>query len=176
MGLFGNKKLSEVEAAGQFVLMVSRNAQQHWPSFAKELNTVLNEGARIPDTQQAAFEFVLAVIATQIQALPNLLPSDQASRVREHVMRCISSPDLGSYPRETIQEYQNVLDQSLKQNALPFDSVASALFDKLGLQAGTKVGNFKFKSPLLLMALSEKVVAFGGPWWKTVAQQYKLVP
>jgi hypothetical protein len=34
----------------------------------------------------------------------------------------------------------------------------------------------KFKDPLLLMALSEKVVTFGGPWWKNVIQEYKLVP
>jgi hypothetical protein len=39
-----------------------------------------------------------------------------------------------------------------------------------------ELGGARFKDPLLLMALSEKVVTFGGPWWKTVTQEYKLVP
>ena len=176
MGLFGKKKLSEIESAGQFVLMVTRNSQQYWPTFAKDLNSISQAENPIPDNQQAAFEFVLAVIAIQIQALPNLFPSDQASRIRECVMRCISSPELGVYPRETIQEYQNAWDQSLKHNVPPFDGIASILFDKLGCRDSVKISSVSFKSPILLMALSEKVVTFGGPWWKTVSQQYKLVP
>jgi hypothetical protein len=172
MGLFGKKKLSEIEAAGQFVVMVSQNAKQHWPSFAKELNTMFNiGGSPVPDTQQAALEFVLAVIATQIQALPNLLPLAQASRVREYVILLISSPDLGSYPRKTIQEYQDAWDQSRKQNIMPLEGIVSILSDKLGLQDDAEFG-----SPLLLLALSEKVMTVGGGWWKTAADKYKLVP
>jgi hypothetical protein len=172
MGLFGKKKLSEIEAAGQFVVMVSQNAKQHWPSFAKELNTMFNIGGTpVPDTQQAALEFVMAVIATQIQALPNLLSLDQASRIREYVLLLISSPDLGSYPRETIEEYQDAWDQARRQNTMPLEGIISILSDKLGLQDDTEFGN-----PLLLLALSEKVLTVGCGWWKTMAEQYKLVP
>ena len=130
----------------------------------------------ISDDQYASFEFVLAVIATQIQALPNLLPSDQANRIREHVIHCVSSPDLKSYPRETIQEYESAWNQSLQQGEPPFYGIASVLFDKLECRSSMELGSASFKSPLLLMALSQKVVTLGGPWWKTLTQEYKLVP
>lgn len=176
MGLFGKKKLSEIEAAGQFVLMVTKGVQQHWPEIASELKGMFSAEDSISDDQYAGFEFVLAVIATQIQALPNLLSADQASRVREYVMQCISAPELEGYPREAIQEYQNAWEQALQQGEPPFYGIASVLFDKLKCRSTVELGEARFKSPLLLMALSEKVVTFGGPWWKTITQKYKLVP
>jgi len=176
MGLFGKKKLSEIEAAGQFVLMVTKGVQQHWPEIASELKGMFQAEDLISDDQYASFEFVLAVIATQLQTLPNLLTADQASRVREYVMQCISSPELKAYPREAIQEYQNAWDQSLQQGEPPFYGIASVLFDKLECRSTVEVRETRFKSPLLLTALSEKVVTFGGPWWKTMTQEYKLVP
>jgi hypothetical protein len=176
MGLFGKKKLSEIEAAGQFVLMVTKGVQQHWPEIASELRGMFQAEDSISDDQYASFEFVLAVIATQIQALPNLLAADQASRVREYIMQCISSPELEAYPREAIQEYQNAWDQALQQGEPPFYGIASVLFDKLECRSTVELGEARFKSPLLLMALSEIVVTFGGPWWKTMTQEYKLVP
>ncbi len=176
MGLFGKKKLQEIEAASQFVLMVTKDVQRHWSEIANELKDMFQAEDSMADDQYAGFEFVLAVIACQIQALPNLLPADQASRIREHVMQCISSPELGEYPREAIHEYQNAWDQSLQQCEPPFNGIASVLFDKLEFQSTVELGGASFKSPLLLMALSEKIVTFGGPWWKTVTQKYKLVP
>jgi hypothetical protein len=176
MGLFGKKKLSEMEAACQFVLMVMKGVQHHWPEIANELKGMFQAEPSILDDRYAIFEFSLAVVATQIQALPNLLPLDQANRIREYVLKCISSPELGEYPREAIQEYQNAWDQSLKKAEPPFYGIASVLFDKLGYQSTVKLAGGKFKDPLLLMALSEKVVTFGGPWWKNVIQEYKLVP
>ena len=130
----------------------------------------------ISDDQYASYEFLLAVIASQIQALPNLLPLDQASRIREYVMQCISSPDVGSYPCDTIEEYQRAWDQSLQQGEPPFYGIASVLFDKLDCRSIMEIGKARFKSPLILMVLSEKIVTFGGPWWKTVTQEYTLVP
>lgn len=175
MALFGKKKLSEIEAAGQFVIMVTKGVQQHWPEIASELKGVLQAEDSISDDQYAGFEFALAVIAVQIQALPNLLPAEQASRVREYVMQCISSPELEEYPREAIQEYQNAWDQTLQRGEPPFYGIASVLFDKLDCRSTVEFGEARFKSPLLLMALSEKVVTFGGPWWKTLTQEYELV-
>jgi hypothetical protein len=176
MGIFGKKRLTEIEAAGQFVLMVTKGVQQQWPQIVKELQGIFQAEDAISDDQYASFEFVLAVIACQIQALPNLLPADQASRIREYVMQCISSPELREYPREALQEYQSAWDQSLQQGEPPFYGIASVLFDKLECRNTVELGGAKFKSPLLLMALSEKIVTFGGPWWKTVTQGYNLVP
>ena len=115
MGLFGKEKLSEVEVAGQFVISIMKPIQQEWPKVAAELTRMLQLKQPISTDQYAAFEFAIAVIALQIQALPNLLPPAQAGRIREHVMQCISSPDLGSYPREAIDAYQSAWNQCLQQ-------------------------------------------------------------
>ncbi len=176
MGLFGKKRLTEIEAAGQFVLMATKGVQQQWPQIVEGLKGILQAENAISDDRYASLEFALAVIAFQIQALPNLLPSDQAGRIREYVMQCLSSPDLGSYPREAIQEYQNAWNQSLQQGEPPFYSIASVLFGKLKGRSAVELRGARFKDPLLLMALSEKVLTFGGPWWKNVTQKYKLVP
>lgn len=175
MSLFGKKKLSEIEAAGQFVIMITKDVQQHWPEIARELKGILQAEDSISDDQYAGFEYVLAVIAVQIQALPNLLPADQASRIREYIMQCISSPELEAYLREAIQEYQNAWNQTLQRGEPPFYGIESLLFDKLMCRCAVELGEARFKSPLLFMALSEKVVTFGGPWWKTLVHEYKLV-
>ena len=175
MGLHGEKKLSEFEAAVMFGLMITKGVKQHWPEIASELKAMLQAEDSISDDQYACFEFALAVIATQIQALPNLVPADQASRLREYVVQCISSPELGVYPREAMQEYQNAWDQAVEQVEPPFSGIASVLYDKLECRSTVEFGEARFKSPLLLVALSEKVVTFGGPLWKTITQEYKLV-
>ena len=176
MGLFGKKKLSEVEAAGQFVVSVLKPTQLEWPKVATELTRMLQLEQPISVDKNAALEFGLAVIALQIQALPNLLPVAQAARIREYVLNCISSPELGPYPRETIQTYQESWNQSLQEGEPPFYSIASVLFEKLGCQSSVEMGNAKFKDPLLLEAFAEKIITFGGAWWKNTIQLYKLVP
>ena len=175
MVLFGKKKLSEIEVAGQFVLMVFKGVQQQWPKIANDLKSMFQEENFLTDNQYDSYEFALAVIATQIQALPNLLPSEQANRIREYIMQGISSPDLEGYPREAIQEYQNAWDQSIQQVEPPY-SISSILFDKLECQSTIEVGGEKFKNPVLLMALFEKIVTFGGPWWKNIIKEYELFP
>ena len=66
-------EITEMKAAGYFVITMMRNAQEHWPSIANELNQLFPCNKPISDDQHACFEFALAVIATQMQALPNLL-------------------------------------------------------------------------------------------------------
>jgi len=173
---FGKKKLAEMEAAGQFVLVATKAVQERWADIANSLERLFQDEHFDPDDSQASFEFLLAVIATQLQALPNLLTSDQATRIREYVMQCLSSPDLESYPRETIQEYDRAMNQSLQQGEAPFYGVAALLFDKLDCRSTVESGGVKLKSPLVLMALSEKVVTFGGGWWKALIQEFTLVP
>ncbi len=176
MELFSKEKLSEVEAAGQFVISMVKPIQQEWSGVAAELTQMLQLKQPISTDRYAAFEFALAVIALEIQALPNLLSAAQADRIREHVLGCISSPDLGSYPRDAIDEYQTAWNQSMQQGEPPFGGIASLFFDKLGCQSIVELEHAKFKDPLLLIALSGKVITFGGGWWKKATQRCILVP
>ena len=175
--LFGKKKITEIEAAGLFVIAITKNIQEYWPSIAQELNQFLIEDQNVlPEDAFAGYEFCLAVIACQLQALPNLLNEEQAKRIREYVLQCISSPEHGSYPKDTIEEYQSGWDASLKKGKIPFESIAYILFHKLECDSSVEVGGIKYIEPIFLMALSEKVIKFGGPLWKNLIQKYKIVP
>jgi hypothetical protein len=176
VGLFGKQRITEIEAAGQFVLAITKGVYDHWPSMARELNELPESGKPISEDQYAAFEFVLAVIAFQIQALPNLLSKEQADRIRNYILQCISTEELGSYPSDTIPEYQTAWDASIEQGESPFYGIASVLFDKLGCESTLEMGEGRFKNPILIMGLAEKVVHFGGPWWKDAVSKYDIVP
>lgn len=176
MGLFGKKKITETEIAGLFVLAFTQEIKQHWTEIDKELSNILPGKMSFSENKYASFEFALAVIVVQLQALPNIFPIDQANRIREHVIKYISSPELGSYPSDTINEYQIAWDKALKEAEIPLYNVASLLLDKLQLQSTIEVNNITLKDPLLLMILSEKIIKFGGGWWKTISKKYKIRP
>jgi|MudIll2142460700_1097286.scaffolds.fasta_scaffold333473_1 hypothetical protein len=176
MGLSEKMEMYETKAAGLFVLTVMKGAQKRWPEIASELKSLFPAEDSLTNDQYADFEFALSVIACDLQALPNLLSADQASRIREYVLQCLSTPEMEGYPRDAIQEYQKAWDQALERLELPTDALASVLFDKLGCKSIMEFKGVRFKSPTFLIALGEKIATFVGPWWKTIIQEYKLVP
>jgi hypothetical protein len=175
----GKDRVFEHQAAGLFVSAILLGAREEWPSIADQINQLLEsvgcEG-RVPQDDGAAFEFILAIIAEQIQALPNLFSGQQARRLRDWIVRSISAPDLGTYPADAIEEYQDAYDECQAKHEPPFVGIASLLFDKLGVGSTLAVGGAEFKHPVALMALSEHIVKFGGPWWKEAVDRYELVP
>jgi hypothetical protein len=175
-GICQQEKLSDVQAAGQFVVSIVKTIQHEWSNIATEITRMLLLKEPISTGPYAAFEFALAVLAVEVQALPNLLSAEQAVRIREYVFRCISSTDLGSYPRDAISEYQSAWDRCIQQGELPFDGMASILYDKLECQRVVEFAHAKLKDPLPLMALSERMIKLGGGWWKNAVQRYTLVP
>ena len=170
------KKISELEAAGIFVVSMVRGVQDTWPSIVSELASLLGEDVQRMDTEQVKFDFVLAVIAVQMQALSNLFPADQAARIREHVLKCISSPDLGTYPIDSLKEYEHAWKASLDAREPPWGSLASILYDKIGCNKSVSVGDAKVKSPILLVGLGSAIVRLGRAWWKDFISAYELVP
>ena len=176
MWLFGKKKVSETTIAGQFVFYVCHGVEESWPKIAEELRELFRGDASVLDDQDAPFEFALAVVSIQMQALPNLLSADQAARIRSHIVSCLCSDDkLGTYPAEAIDEYQAAWDRSLQVPEPGFDGIASVLFDKLGCLDKVSIGKASFKSPTMLMALGSAVVTLGGPFWKEAVSQYRIV-
>ena len=132
MDPFDKKTITETEIADQFVITVAKGVQESWPSIAKELSQLF----QISDDKNAAFEFALAVIATGIHALPNLLQQEQASRIRNYVLNCISSSaELGSYPKEA---YQDAWNASREQG------IASVLYNG---SSSNRVGQYYRPTP-----------------------------
>jgi hypothetical protein len=176
MALFGKEKIPEKEAAKGFVRHIAQHFQKHWSDTIKDLVTEFPNENSAFNNENTPIEFFFAVIAVQIQALPNLLNNDQAMRIREYIMEGISYPEMGDYPRTIIEEYQNAWNFALQNREDPSVAIVSVLYDKIGFTSTYKSGDTSFKSPLFLSLLSLIIASFGGPWWKLVTQKFKLVP
>ena len=175
MGLFGKPTISEKDAAGRFVLSILRGVRETWPQITGQFSPFLDSDAEQLQSPWAQFEFGVASIAIQIQALQNLLPTDQARRVRGYIVACLSAPDLGSVPVESLAAYERAWLDAPEQGEMPFNAVASVLYDHLGLDCSVTVGGARLKDPLLIMAMGGAVTTFGGPWWKSLISKYRLV-
>ena len=174
MGLFGKPKLSERDAAAKFAMNIMGDLKEAWPRVAQGIEAMLGEDAEVLQDQYARYNFALAVIATQLQAVTNLLPENE-SRIRAVVLQCLHNDDLGTYPEDSIAEYQHAWDECLRRKELPINGIASVLFDKLGCTSSVAIGNGRVKSPVTLMALSAAVMDCSlGQYWKTVTTKFKL--
>jgi tetratricopeptide (TPR) repeat protein len=171
-----NKEITEIEAACLFVASIFEESRKKWPSIAKELNKLLRPKKKFSKKQSAAMEFSFAVIALQIQALPNLLEEEQAKRILEYILKIISTPELGTYPREIIKKYQDEWDACLERAEPAFYGIASVLFDALGCKDTSKFADYYIKDSIVLMALAEQVTKFGNlSWWKNLIERYTIV-
>src|SRR5437868_4155717 len=94
MRLFGRrlqKELSELDA----VLLVNRTILQEttqmWPKFYQQLRGDGFWGQVVTqDEGPAGLDFTVAVMALEAQAVPNLFPADQATRIRDWILATIS--------------------------------------------------------------------------------------
>lgn len=174
MGFFGKPRISESEAAATFAMNIMRDLKEAWPRVAQGMEAMLGEDAEVLQDPYARYNFALAVIAMQLQAVTNLLP-ENAPRIRANVLECLHNDDLGTYPEDSIAEYQNAWDECLRQKDLPMNGIASVLFDKLGCSSTVAIGNGRVKSPVTLMALTAAIMDCGsGQFWKTVSTKFKV--
>lgn len=175
MALFGQPKKTELEAAAEFVIHFCEYVRDQWPALCRELQSLEPRFATLASDVIASYEFTLAVLAAQMQALPNLSSADQAARVRAHIMQCLTTDETADYGPTAIAEYETAWHKSLEAAEPPFGALASVLFDKLGLTSPVPIGKVTLKDPVLLMALGGTIVQVGGPWWKRYLETYRIV-
>jgi hypothetical protein len=172
----GKEVLPENEAAALFVIDLLRDVRLTWPSITAKLQELPGCDKLNPEDMDAAFEFALAVVAVQIQAIPSFYTTEQAARLRKLCVDGLCGPDLGTYPKETLEEYQSAWDHDTECVDFPVHGMASVLYDKLECSSTCHVGSVTYKDPILLMLLAECLVSTGGTRWKRLAQHYEIVP
>ncbi len=165
---------SEIEAAAEFVLSIIQQTQADLPIVCSTLEFFDPIFSSLSADTFAAYEFNLAVISTQLHALPNFFPLEISSRIRSHVLNSIAIDDVGNYPVCTIGEYDSVWELAIEHAELPHAGVASILYDKLGLSASVSIGGQKLKDPMLISSLGCAVLSCGSGWWKKWTEKYQL--
>ena len=65
----------------------------------------------------------MAVLAIQMQALPNLLPADQAERLRSRVLSFLSPEEVGTKGIESVQAYEQAWTAAIAESVnLPYNA------------------------------------------------------
>jgi len=182
MSLF-KKKLTEQEAAAQFVLYIIKEAQNAYPTIYKSLKDFFKEKFVVEDEKMAAFDLALAAIAQDLQAVKNLFPKDQAERIEKWVLKCIDTEDWGEYAVDEVKKYGEKFQkdvQNINTGGDPLSAIPARLLQRW---LGENIQNFDVEmngkktgiiSPILLSMISGTLVAFLGTW-KKLKDNFNLV-
>lgn len=166
------KKISERTAVASTVPAYFSLIEKHWPALKKKLLEQLGaagEGRLVFHVpSMAPIDLVLALIALDLQALPNIFPSDQAKRIHDHVLTFMETQTKeGTYAREEVELYEEEWKKSLADSTFlrPWDAIAVRLLQRwLYGKEVIEVLDQKFVSPLLIMAVSEMLLKLSGAW------------
>lgn len=168
------KKLTEQEAAAQFVFYIFTESWDVWPIIHKDLKDGFKEGFIVEDENMAAFNFALAAIAQDLQAVKNLFPHDQAERIEKLVLRCVDV-EYGGYAIDEVKKYSNQFQmaiQNISSDCNALDTIPGRLLQRL---LGKNIKNFCVKmnnqmtdmvSPILIVVFSGIFINILGTWKK----------
>jgi len=178
MPLF-RKKITEEEAALQFVSIKLREGKDFWPTTYATLKDTFGEKFRIQDEDMGIFDLFLDKIALHVQSLKNLFPPEQADRIRRWILKNMDSAEYGDYTRNEIKEYEKVYNESIKLGENPINAIAVRLLHRW---LGSNIADFDFEfgdkktgtiAPLQSMLVT--MIVSEGAGWKIIKDNFKLV-
>lgn len=183
-----NKKMSEKEAATLFFEGSLATVNKNWKDISAFLEKVME--TKIDDEVASKFEYAMALIAIQMQALPKLLQLPQALRVRNHLMEYLAAKgEEGRFAIDLIKKYEDAWNYAKtiigEQKAVsgkdsfnsryepphfknPLEAVGTILsdtfYDRTSIETmGGEKREYKLSTVQLL---GESFASFGGYWQK----------
>ena len=171
------RKITEEEAAEEFVRSIIGEAENVWPELYKKIQKLFPRKFIVKDETKAALDLSLAVIAVELQCLENLFPQEQAVRIKQWSLHLIKGAlkVFGSYPITEIEQYQ----RDFKED--PINKTSAHLFSRW---VGEDIKEFTVKiegqktntiDPLYLLPVSFMLASFLG-YWKRVKDGIELMP
>ena len=173
------KTITEQEAASLFILYLTKEAQDGWPTIKRSLEDSFKERFIVKEEDMvASYDLALAAIAQDLQALKNLFPEDQAERIEKWVYKCLGNlEDWGEYSVDEVKKYSNAFQKCLnniQRYGNPINTIPVLLLYKwLGKNIdnieveinGRKTGYF---DPLIVAMVTNILVKFAGIWKKVI--------
>jgi len=179
MPLSEKPTITEAQAASLFVMATLTYVRDTWASVVEGLEPIFALTGLDPEVLAdsfAPYEFWLAAMPMQMQALNNLIGVSQAQRLRGYVFQCLETQELGRYPTDAIGEYEQAWSDALSSEQAPHAALAAVLAQRLGLDSTIRIGNGLFHDPVFLTALAVEVVKVGAlPSWKELTSKYRIV-
>jgi hypothetical protein len=187
------KIITEDKAAAFFQFSVLEAINGRWPEIKRIFKQLIrDESFSFADEEGALFDLLLAVEASELGALKNVFPADQAHRLFDLCLGCWESPEDLEYARLEIEEYRNYYEKALNEGenaiyAIPVRLLhrwlGSSIRDylvKLDGTAALALGvpeETGYIDPLLVQVFTQEVffgkIGFGR--WKAISDQYELI-
>lgn len=177
------KSLTEQEAAAHFVLYITKEAQNTWPTIHKNLKDTFKDKFIIEDEKTAAFDLALAAIAQDMQAVKNIFPKDQAERIEKWIISCLDTKDWGEYAIDEVIKYGEKFQKDIQNVGAGGDPLSAIPTRLLMRWLGNNIHNFDVEmngkktgiiSPFLLQMVSVLFFAFLGTW-KRLKDNFEII-
>mgnify|MGYP001620200477 CR=1 FL=1 len=166
MHMFGRRKMNEADASILFVQSILKAGRDTWPGLVRNVQSLLEHDTAKINQDLAAFEFSIACLACQAEAIPNLFPGQQGARILWHTLDTIRNLPFGGVAIEAFGNYKTTWSRALEQGEIPSDAVANLLCERIGLVAAVDILGIRFRDPLLIELIGEAVVTTPAGWWK----------
>lgn len=182
MSLF-KKKLTEQEAAFSFILYLTKETQDAWPTIKKGLEDTFKESFIVTKEDiVASYDLALAAIAQDLQALKNIFPTDQAERIEKWIFKCIDTENWGEYAVDEVKKYSEKFQKGVENIEVGGDPLSAIPGRLLYRWLGQGLKNFEVEingkktgviSPVLLSITMRILASFAGTW-KRITDKFEL--
>jgi hypothetical protein len=182
MAIFGlgRPKITEAKVSSDYVTTILATVHHDWAFHVRNMQLVFEiAGSKkiLNFDSFAPYEFTLAVITMQMQELKEHFLRSAAKRIRNQIIQCLQTEEVGSYPIAAIEDYEQEWINALSSNQNPVFALAGVFAEHLQLNVVIEKKGVKYHDPIFLMALASEIVRIGSqPFWKEVTAQYKIVP
>lgn len=175
IALFNKSRVSEREASVQFLHYVLAGALENWSEITASFRDQMIDTSKL-DLPWSQFEFGIAIATVQLRAVWNLCPSDQASRIHNHVIEILSSaPNTAKRSIEGLRAYDAAWQSAIDAGEPPFGALAITLCRRLDLRPPDIPNDGEFIDPLFLTSLGGAVTTGLPGWWKKFLGTHRLV-
>jgi hypothetical protein len=172
--LFFKKKITEFEAAAQFILERFNDTREGWQTFVRNLNEY--PGVCIdPSDEYLLIETSFALIALELEALPKLFSEDQENRIRSICKSIIRDSPSGDVGVKMLDAYHSVWNNPPGVCLDGLEGIAAMLSLRLGCRQTVQHGSAIYDSPTFGALMSLEIMKLGTGWWKSLALEYKVV-
>ena len=159
--------IDELEAVIQLKLDMTTYALENWPGIARKLNEMFRFNPKLPEDEQAAFLFFLAVLFVQSRAPYNIYSDEQGERLWQFLKNTFAAePQFGAQSNGSLDIYHDVWNQQIEAKQNPFGGVASVLLYCLGYKEQS--------ADEFITSVLSNYMAMTPPWWKNFSGQSEL--
>jgi hypothetical protein len=166
------KRYTERAIAEDFVQAAFDNAAEALSAICSGLGEFSSEFS-LADRQRAVRDLAAAIIALEIQALPNLFPPPMAGRLRSHVLNYLTFK-YGEYAASEVRAYEEIFRGELKSGRHPGERVSERLLHRLTHKELLYGGDGFTVNPISTMFLTRCLADMCGVW-KLFRDQFDIV-